>query len=804
MTQDHALTEIEQSGLSVGITYHVFSNAAPKGHIASQSPAAGTQVQRGTDVQLWVSKGPDESPIEVPGVTGLTLTQAGQTLSHAGLHSRSVTEEYSVTVPQGIVMRQNPAAGTQVPAYTDIQLTISIGRPPSTVPDVVGMQQQDGATAIVAADLIVGAVTQVFSDTVPDHEIISQDPVGGAQVPFGSAVRLEVSEGPAVVTVPNVIDLPRANAAGAIVNARLAVGTVDEAFSDSIAAGNIAVQDPVGGTLVPSGSPVDLIVSLGLGVEVPDVVGMHQVHATSTLLAANLTVGTVTQVMSNSVPKGNIVDQDPAGGIVAPAGSSVNLTVSMGRPSGDGIPDMVGLWQVDAAHEIENRNLYLKPTDEFSPTIPAGIVMSQNPAPGEPFSPGTRVYVVISKGPDAGGDYPTRRYDLFPNYQKISSESMVRTLDGGFALAGDVGFATDPADAAAHLIRTDVEGNVLWKSSYSDSANPNWQNSIGGMVQTVDGAFIVLGAIHGPVDYYEYVWKIDELGNDLWIKRMYDTQTNELSLVAVDATSDGGCMLAGGKVIEIDTDLGRVTSAWNLLRMDASGNVLWDEVYGADDANLGYERCRSIQVTSDDRFILGGDSPTNVFSIRKIDESGIELWQKFYGETLLRLLGDAESCDFIRETSDGGFIGLGAGCFNRWSTDIYIVRVDSDGNTLWKGIYGGYDADRAFAITETSDGGFVLVGRTYSFPHDTDIDPYPDSGGDAYIMKLDAYGNQLWSRVIGSGRWGAMEWAWSVEELEDGRLVVLIGTYNALAPGEDDSIVEQFVELRWMSPNGSS
>src|SRR6202047_2694740 len=169
-----------------------------------------------------------------------------------------------------------------------------------TVPNVEGLTQDAATTAITAAKLTVGTVTQQTSNTVATGKVISQDPASGSSLAQGSPVNLVISSGPQMVTVPNVEGLTQAAATTAITAAKLMVGTVTQQTSNTVAAGNVISQDPASGNSVAQGSPVNLVISSGLQiVTVPNVEGLTDA-ATTAIAGAKLTVGAVTQQSSNT------------------------------------------------------------------------------------------------------------------------------------------------------------------------------------------------------------------------------------------------------------------------------------------------------------------------------------------------------------------------------------------------------------------------------------------------------------------------------------------------------------------------
>jgi hypothetical protein len=130
------------------------------------------------------------------------------------------------------------------------------------VPDVVNMTQAAASTAITGAGLVVGIVTNEYSDTVALGLVISQSPIGGTEVSCGSSVDMVVSLGKPVV--PNVVGMTQEDANTAIIAVdNLQVGTVTQAYSDTVAAGLVISQSPIGGTEVNIGSSVDMVISLG-------------------------------------------------------------------------------------------------------------------------------------------------------------------------------------------------------------------------------------------------------------------------------------------------------------------------------------------------------------------------------------------------------------------------------------------------------------------------------------------------------------------------------------------------------------
>jgi len=271
------------------------------------------------------------STVSVPNLVGFSLNVAAAALSGAGLAVGNVTQQASATVPAGIVISQNPTAGASVALGSAVNLVLSSGPAPVTVPNVVG-QTQTAATAVLnKSGLTVGSVTQQASTSIPAGTVISQNPVAGASVAAGSAVDLVVSSGPPPVTVPSVVGQTQSGAAAMLQKSGLTVGTVTQQTSASVPVGSVISQNPAAGALVPPGSTVDLVVSLGPPVTVPNVVGQTQSTATAVLQRFNLVVGSVTQQIVAGVAPGIVISQNPAAGTSVAAGTAVDLVVSAAR-----------------------------------------------------------------------------------------------------------------------------------------------------------------------------------------------------------------------------------------------------------------------------------------------------------------------------------------------------------------------------------------------------------------------------------------------------------------------------------------
>ena len=408
--------------LTVGTVTQQVSATIAAGQVISQSPAANIPVEAGTAVNIWVSSG---TGISVPTVTGKPQATAETTLTNAGLTIGTVTQAFSATVSAGNVISQNPEGGTTAARGTAVNLVISSGVAPFTVPNVVGLtlsKGQDAITGVENANFQVGTISLVSSDTISAGIIMAQSPTGGTAAASGSTINLTVSSGPAApevpevtpgdIEVPDVIGMTKTGASDVIRGAGLTVGATILQYSDTVPAGSVIDQSPAAGTLVITGTAVSLTVSRGAAgtVTVPNVIGQSEAIAQALLQAAGLTIGTSTEQPDTTTPVGNIIATTPEAGEQVAAGSAVDLVVSTGfsSPQQCTVPDVTNQ-TVDIAREILFATCLAgigSTSVQQSSTVAAGLISAQYPTAGSSIGYNTTVNLVISSGSQPPVDTP--------------------------------------------------------------------------------------------------------------------------------------------------------------------------------------------------------------------------------------------------------------------------------------------------------------------------------------------------------------------------------------------------------------
>jgi len=149
----------------------------------------------------------------------------------------------------------------------------------------------------------------------------------------------------------------------------------------------------------------------------------------------------------------------------------------------------------------------------------------------------------------------------------------------------------------------------------------------------------------------------------------------------------------------------------------------------------------SIQQTSDGGYIVAGHTLSfgvgdRDFWVLKLDEEGNVEWQKAYGGS------DYDWATSIQQTDDGGYIVAGyTFSFGAGGYDFWVLKLNENGNVEWQKTYGGSDDEEAYSINQTDDGGYIVAGgSTYSFE---------PGGYDVWVLKLDEEGNVEWQKTYG-------------------------------------------------------
>jgi len=332
--------------------------------------------------------------------------------------------------------------------------------------------------------------------------------------------------------------------------------------------------------------------------------------------------------------------------------------------------------------------------------------------------------------------------------------SIQRTNDGGYIVVGAaVSFSDDVGDI--WVLKLSSDGTVEWQKIYgkSDQYGPDEAYSV---QQTTDGGYIVGGYLE--ISYDIWILKLSSNGNIEW-QKSYNTSGGEIH--SIQQTTDGGYIVVWEPSYYsegYDYDI-------SVLKLASDGSVEWQKTYG------GYssERAHSIQQTSDGGYIVAGEAHSfgagsgDVWVLKLASDGTIE-WQKTYGGY------NSEEAYSIQQTGDGGYIVAGeARSFGVGNKDIWVLKLASGGSIEWQKTYGGDSQEEAYSIRQTTDGGYIVAGETESFGvEDTDI----------WVLKLASDGSIEWQKTYGGD---SQEEAYSIRQTTDGGYIVAgsTDTYGA-------------------------
>lgn len=267
------------------------------------------------------------------------------------------------------------------------------------VPQFVGQTKDQATQALNASDshFKLGTVTESYSDSAPEGQVIDQTPSANKQAPEGTAVNLVISKGAkpaAAVKVPDLTNKSPSEAESALAAVGLKARNGDSVESDDVTVGYVATQEPAAGSDAKAGDTITYHLSTGKGkADVPDVTEMTAERASDVLKDAGFKVDTQKQP-SSSVPEGRVISQSPANG-KADKGSTVTIVVSSGAQSGS-VPNVVGKDFETAQSTLENAGFQVNTVWVYDDNVATGNVVGQTPSSA---AAGATITIRVSSGP---------------------------------------------------------------------------------------------------------------------------------------------------------------------------------------------------------------------------------------------------------------------------------------------------------------------------------------------------------------------------------------------------------------------
>lgn len=374
-----------------------------------------------------------------------------------------------------------------------------------------------------------------------------------------------------------------------------------------------------------------------------------------------------------------------------------------------------------------------------------------------------------------------------------TARAIIETLDGGFAVLGYTN-STDgniqDKDLAVNdywLLKYDSQGNLEWNRTYGGSKDDRGQ----GLVQTQDGGYALTGYAmsddgDGSVNkgfHDNWVVKVNAQGKIEW-EKSYGFSGHDHSYDILD-TGDGGYFFTGFLDITSARADGQtekrnsmashgVGEFWGT-KIDGKANVQWRGYYGG----TNNDRAHAVARADDGGYVMAGFTESDDFDIDnsrgsydfwvvKIDEGGELVWQRTFGGTGIERAQD------IAKTHDGGYVVTGNTfstdvdvSTNHGESDIWLIKIDTDGNLVWNRSFGGTGFDAAQSVTAGEDGGFIISGNSKS----SDGDTHANAGeNDIWLIKTDNDGRMVWQKSFGGS---GLDYGFDALETSSGAIVLV-------------------------------
>ena len=316
-------------------------------------------------------------------------------------------------------------------------------------------------------------------------------------------------------------------------------------------------------------------------------------------------------------------------------------------------------------------------------------------------------------------------------------------------------------------------GELVWVNTFGGS---NEDDAID-MVQANDGGYIVLGFTNSndgdvtgktTIDQDYWLLKLTQDGEKIWDKTYGGTGDDKAT--GISKTNDGGYIISGftSSVDGDVTENAGFHDYW-IVKVNSTGDIQWEKSFGF----IGQDQAYHVIQTLDGGYFATGfldvglsegqgndfnddDQSNNRESLHslgdywgiKMDANGNKIWRRYFGGTHVDQSKD------VLQTDDGGFLLAGiseSSDFDisnaKGANDFWVIKVSPDGEKVWEKSYGGSETDRAFSLVKATDGNYIITGESRSI--DADVSN-PKGGGDIWVVKFNATnGAIIWEKSYG-------------------------------------------------------
>jgi len=324
--------------------------------------------------------------------------------------------------------------------------------------------------------------------------------------------------------------------------------------------------------------------------------------------------------------------------------------------------------------------------------------------------------------------------------------SIIQTENGGYAIAGYTILPREKKEdwrtKLGYIILEKSKRQDFWIIKLDKNGNMEWDEAFGeemtdvarAIIQTKDGGYAVVGSIWTKYVRKRDFWliKLGENGNKEW-EKTFDKDEHDIAYSIIQ-TKDGGYAIAGGTGKRFWGEV----NCW-VMKLDAKGNMEWDNNFGG----IGWDEIYSIIQTKAGGFIAAGSAWSkgagrgDVY-IAKLDRRGYLVWTKTFGGS------DYDDARSIIQTDDGGYAVTGFTVSeDTGDKDVWVIKLDKNGNKVWDRTFGGTSEDWANSIIQTKDRGYMVAGWTSSMGA---------GKTDVWVIKLNRRGDLVWDRTFGGSK----------------------------------------------------
>ena len=373
-----------------------------------------------------------------------------------------------------------------------------------------------------------------------------------------------------------------------------------------------------------------------------------------------------------------------------------------------------------------------------------------------------------------------------------SGESIIKTNDGGYAILGYTqskdGDVTNKIDESFDywLLKFDQNQTLQWQKTYGGTDNDRGSH----IIQTTDNGYAILGysasnngdvtTNNGANDFW--MCKLNGNGTILWEKSFGFLGADNGN--AIIQTQDNGFLILG--VIDISASNGQGNSKitgtkrhaggdyW-AIKLNSDGEKEWSRYYGGTFTDTPYD----VIQTNDNGYLLVGASDSKDVDIKnskgsydfwivKISESGTLLWEKSFGGSQI------DEAYAMCDSGDGNYLIIGDTrsndgdiSTNNGAADLWLIKISPEGDLIWEQNYGGTSFDVGRSISKTQDGSFMILGSSRS----SDGDLTKNNGqNDAWLLKINDKGDLLWQKTVGGSN---IDFAYSAIELDNKNIIAV-------------------------------